>query len=219
MTEGTWPGGPRPNDPQEGDVVGPTVDRRRFNADGTRVGGDEDPARADEGLDAGGLEPATLPDTVPAAEARMWEDRARAAEAKLAAVAGDFRRARAETEAVRARLERDRDTRVREALGRSFGRILAGLDDLERALEHAPPGDPLADGIRLVHRQFLDALAAEGLERLQVVGEAFDPNVAEAVMTVPAGSPEETQRVIAEIRAGYRLGDRIVRPAQVRVAV
>jgi molecular chaperone GrpE len=199
-----------------------TVDKRRFDASGERIGrADEDAAPAEAAAepsieDAPGLE--AVPDVVPADEARMWETRARAAEGKLIAVSDDFRRARAETEAVRQRLERDRETRVRDALGRAFAKILTALDNLDRALEHAGD-DPVADGVRLVHKQLLEALAAEGLERITVLGEVFDPNVAEAVATVPAESPEMARCVVDELRAGYRLGDRIVRPAQVRVAM
>jgi molecular chaperone GrpE len=197
------------DEPQNEEVH--TTDRRRFTPDGELRADapDTDDAPVVEVIEA---------DLVPAAEARMWEQRARAAESKLAELADALRRGRAETEAVRSRLERDQATRVREALGRSFGQVLVALDNLERALEHA--GDsPLADGVRLVQRQILDALAAEGLERIEVLGLPFDPNVAEAVATCPAATPEQASTVVAEIRAGYRLGDRIVRPAQVQVAM
>jgi molecular chaperone GrpE len=67
-----------------------------------------------------------------------------------------------------------------------------------------------------------DALLAKvqgtGIERIQVVGQMFDPNVAEASDMEITTSPDEDQRVVAEVRAGYRLKDRIIRPARVKVA-
>ncbi len=192
-------------DPRDDET--PVTDRRRFNPDGSpRELPPED-------------HPSELPEAPPPPPppGEDWERRAREAEAKLGELADAFRRGREELAAVRARLERDQERRVREAVGRAFEKILAGLDSLERALQHAPEG-PLADGVRLVQKQLLDALAAEGLERIETVGLPFDPNVAEAVVTTPAGG-EAPQTVVEEFRPGYRIGDRVLRPAQVRVAV
>ena len=57
-----------------------------------------------------------------------------------------------------------------------------------------------------------------GIERLEVVGKPFDPNTAEATDMEITASPEDDHRVVSELRAGYRLNDRIIRPARVRVA-
>ncbi len=188
-------------------------DRRRFTAEGARRvpdqgNGESEPASAAE----------PVPEMVPLEELRGWEQRARDAEAKLSELADTYRRARGDLESARARLERDQDVRVRDALGRAFAGILAALDNLDRALSHAEPG-PLAEGVDLVRRQLLEAMAAQGLERIEVLGQVFDPALAEAVATTPAESPEQAHHVVEEYRAGYRLGDRVLRPAQVRVAV
>ncbi len=188
----------------------PVNDRRRFNADGS-------PREVPPEDDRPGLPEAPEAPPPPPPPGEDWERRAREAEARLGELADAFRRGREELAAVRARLERDRELRVREAVGRAFEKILAGLDSLERALQHAPEG-PLADGVRLVQRQLLDALAAEGLERIETVGLPFDPHVAEALVTTPAAG-EPPQTVVEEFRPGYRIGDRVLRPAQVRVAV
>lgn len=191
----------------------PVVDRRRFTPEGElRI----EPGELDNGLPGEVEEPAEP--MVPAAVAQRWEERARAAEAKLMEVSDGYRRAQLDLEATRSRLEREQENRVRDALGRAFSGILAALDNLERAIEHAPEG-PLAEGVRLVHRQMLEALAGAGLERISVVGQQFDPTVAEAVLAVPAEAPEQKNTVIEEFRAGYRLGERVLRPAQVRVAM
>jgi molecular chaperone GrpE len=192
----------------------PVTDRRRFNPDGTPR--DPGPAAAGDLPDEPGLSDLAdaPPDVPPAVD---WERRARDAEAKLGELADAFRRGRDELAAVRARLERDQEQRVRDAVGRTLEKVLAGLDSLDRALSHAPDG-PLADGVRLAQKQLLDALAAEGLERIRTVGLPFDPNVAEAVAATPA-SDAPPQTVVEEFRPGYRMGDRILRPAQVRVAL
>lgn len=191
----------------------PVVDRRRFTPEGElRV----EAGDLDNGLPGAVEEPAEP--MVPAAAAQRWEERARAAEAKLMEISEGYRRAQLDLEATRSRLEREQENRVRDALGRAFSGILAALDNLERAIEHAPEG-PLAEGVSLVHRQILEALAGAGLERISVVGQQFDPTVAEAVLAVPAEAPEQKNTVIEEFRAGYRLGERVLRPAQVRVAM
>jgi len=197
---------------QNGDV--PVTDRRRFTADGDL-------------RERSGVEEAALPDAAagesapgmaPVDEAEEWERRAREAESRLGELADGYRRARLELEAVRARLERDQELRVQEALGRAFQGVIAALDGLDRALEHAEDG-PLAAGVRLVHRMLLDALSAEGVERLELVGQPFDPAIAEAVATSPAADPADANTVAEVLRAGYRLGDRVLRAAQVRVSV
>jgi len=149
--------------------------------------------------------------------AEEFERRAEEIDARLREFAEAFQKYRDEHDAVLSRLERDREAKIREGVGNAFLRILEALDNLERALEHAPPDDPLADGVRLVHRQILDAMQAEGLERLDVVGKPFDPAVAEALGTVPVDDREQDGRVVEELRPGYRFHDRVLRPAQVRV--
>lgn len=192
---------------------GPVIDRRRFTAEGELR---SEAGELDNGLPGEVEEPAEP--MVPATIAQRWEERARAAEAKLMEVSDGYRRAQLDLEATRNRLVREQENRVRDTLGRAFTGILAALDNLERALEHAPEG-PLAEGVNLVHRQMLEALAGAGLERISVVGQQFDPTVAEAVLAAPAQTPEQKNTVLEEFRAGYRLGERVLRPAQVRVAM
>ncbi len=97
--------------------------------------------------------------------------------------------------------------------------VLPALDNLSRAVAHLPPGDDdqLATGLRLTVRQLEAALASEGIEPVPSVGVPFDPQLHEAVATEPGG-PIEQDTVVAELRPGYRYHDRVVRPAQVRVA-
>ena len=88
---------------------------------------------------------------------------------------------------------------------------------MDRALEVAAEDDSaLADGLRLIHKELMGALREEGLERMEVVGRPFDPEFAEAV-AVTEVEPERHDLVLAEVRPGYRIGERTVRPAQVQV--
>ena len=91
------------------------------------------------------------------------------------------------------------------------------LDDLERALEAAEEHEEakLEDGVRLVHRALADALQREGLTEIETDG-AFDPHVHEALLAQP--SEAEPGTVIEVLQKGYRLGDRVLRPARVVVA-
>ena len=154
---------------------------------------------------------------VPAGQYLAMEARALAAEAKLREVADSFRAAQQDLESARARLERDQALRVRESLARAFGGVLAALDHLDLAMEHADDG-PLKAGLALSLRQLHDALSAEGLERVPTVGLPYDPSTAEAVAVVPTSDPGQDNRVVEEYRPAYALGGQVIRAAQVRVA-
>ena len=101
--------------------------------------------------------------------------------------------------------------------------LLPAIDDLERAL--ANPG-PVAtnpeleryhQGIILIHRQLIDQLRKRNVEPLEVVGLMFDPEWHEAVANEPADGRPDGQ-IVAELRRGYRIGSRLLRPAMVKVA-
>jgi molecular chaperone GrpE len=123
---------------------------------------------------------------------------------------------------------RKRMTAETEAAGaRGRAEVLRGvvpvLDDLERALEAAgldPEGDSsdgLAHGVLLVFRSLREALTRNGVEAVDPKGEAFDPQVHEALSTLP-GSGAAPGTVVEVVQKGYRLGDQLVRPARVVVA-
>lgn len=232
------------NDHQE-EILG--NDKRRFTADGERrtevdeelhseieaAADDTDAAngaeadvtdRADDveaEAEARELDAAAVEEIARRAEqaerlAEEAERRAADAENRLTEYAAAYQRFKDEQEKALARLERDQDKKVRETLARTFAGILEALDNLERALEHAEDG-PVVEGVRLVHRQLLDVLSREGLERLDVVGKPFDPEHSEAVMVTPVEDPEQHNVVLEEMRPGYRFRDIVLRPAQVRV--
>lgn len=98
-------------------------------------------------------------------------------------------------------------------------RLLPVLDDADLALSHAPPGvdESWLKGIRLTFQKLHEVLASVGVERIDAVGVPFDPNRHEAVGSEEtAEHPEDT--VVVELRPGYRMHDRVLRPALVKVA-
>jgi len=97
--------------------------------------------------------------------------------------------------------------------------LLPGLDNLARAVAHIPAEakDGLAEGLRLTAKQLDDALASQGIRRIESVGQPFDPRLHDAVLSVPAGDATPGT-VVAELAPGYQIFDRVVRPAQVSVA-
>ncbi len=97
-------------------------------------------------------------------------------------------------------------------------RLLPVLDDFHRALEHAPEGveESWLRGVQLTLQKLDDVLAAQGVSPIEAVGAMFDPKLHEAVASEESEEPEDT--VIAELRRGYRMNDRVLRPALVKLA-
>jgi molecular chaperone GrpE len=96
--------------------------------------------------------------------------------------------------------------------------LLPVLDGLDRALAHAAEDDPLREGVKLVRASFEQALARHGVTAFSAMGEKFDPSLHEALLQVPTrDQPPGT--VVLEHARGFKLNDRLVRPAMVGVAV
>ena len=128
-----------------------------------------------------------------------------------------LQRLQADFENYRKRAQRDQEALVARAGERIVKELLPVLDDLERALEAAEQHEEakLEDGVKLVHRQLEQLLAKEGLAPVETDG-MFDPHVHEALLTQPSQAEEGS--VIEVLQKGYRLGDRVLRPARVVVA-
>ena len=129
----------------------------------------------------------------------------------------DLQRVAADFENYRKRVARDQESLVARAHERLVKELLPVLDNLERALAAASQHDEasLEDGVRLVHRALRDALEREGRVEIDADG-AFDPHVHEALLTQPSSEPDGT--VIEVVEKGYRVGDRVLRPARVVVS-
>ena len=127
-----------------------------------------------------------------------------------------LQRLKAEFDNYRKRTARDQESLVARAHERLVNELLPVLDDLERALVAAADHEEakLEDGVRLVHRELVEALAKEGL--VEIEATRFDPHVHEALLAQPSEAEEGS--VIDVLQKGYRLGDRVLRPARVVVA-
>jgi molecular chaperone GrpE len=130
-------------------------------------------------------------------------------------------RLQADFENLRKRIDRERDDYHRHATASLVLRLLPTIDNFERALAGetvAETYDPFRDGVSLIYRQMLEELRREGLRPVDAVGHPFDPERHEAVAT-DATSSEPPNTVLEEFQRGYFFGDRLLRPALVRVSV
>ncbi len=126
----------------------------------------------------------------------------------------------AEFDNYRKRVERERQTLADAAAAGMIEELLPLVDDLERALT-ADAGTEGAEsyrrGVELIHRQLVDVLRKRGVRPIEALGAAFDPHYHQAVLYEPAEGHRDNE-VIEELRRGYMLGDRLLRPAMVKVA-
>lgn len=144
---------------------------------------------------------------------RQLED----AETKLAETVDGWQRSMADFQNYKRRIERDNEVFKASTKGDLVKKVLPVLDDLERALQNRPADDAWANGIELIVRKFQNLLEAEGVKRIVAKGAAFDPAFHEAISHEPAEGVE-SGHVIDVVQNGYMLGERVIRPALVRVA-
>ena len=150
-------------------------------------------------------------------EERVQQDPLAAAEAKAQEHLDDLKRLAAEFDNYKKRTAREQASLSTRATERLVKELLPIVDDLERALEAAEEHEEakLEEGVRLVHRQLAAALEREGLAEIETSGK-FDPHVHEALLSQPSDADEGS--VIEVLQKGYRLGDRVLRPARVVVS-
>lgn len=126
-------------------------------------------------------------------------------------------RTAAEFDNYRKRMDRERRDLAEHTAGEVIKELLPIIDNLERALQAAAQDDPLRKGVELTHRLMLDVLRRRGVTPIEALGADFDPNVHEAVSHEESAQHREGE-VMAELQRGYRVGDRLLRPAMVKVA-
>ncbi len=184
------------------------TDRRRIQLDDS----------GDIRQDTAGESPNLKPSYVEELEAR-----AKAAEQKTQEVQSRFEQLRkqlqSETDETRQRLNRAADERAQREKADFIAGLLPVLDNLQRATEAAETGgstEVIIEGIRRTASSFENALATAGVEPIEAVGQPFDPQLHEAVETVEV-EPENEGKVIAQYTRGYKIGERLLRPAHVRV--
>jgi molecular chaperone GrpE len=142
--------------------------------------------------------------------------------AKLRQEATDLRdrltRTLADFDNFRKRAERDRQEQKRYALFDPLREFLTVTDNLDLALSAQGPAEDLKRGVEMIHRQMQELLRRFGVEEVPAIGQPFDPTLHEAVAREESAEAK-TATVVAELRKGYKLHDRLRRPAMVKVAV
>src|SRR5512138_3409737 len=147
------------------------------------------------------------------------EEKLKSVERELESIKDRHLRSLAEFENLRKRSEREKRDARRVALADLSREFLPVVDSFESALAHATSEDLASDfgqGVLLIHRQLTDLWHKHGLREVDTAG-AFDPNHHEAVSTEPSNEPANS--ILEVLRKGYTLGDRLIRPALVKVAV
>ncbi|KAF1302881.1 nucleotide exchange factor GrpE [Enterococcus saccharolyticus] len=131
-----------------------------------------------------------------------------------------FLRARAEIANITNRNRNEREL-LQKYRSQDLGKkLLPAIDNLERALsaEVTDESDSLKKGIEMVLESLIHSLKEEGIEEIPAAGETFDPNLHQAVQTVPASDEHATDTIVEVLQKGYKLHDRILRPSMVVVA-
>lgn len=152
------------------------------------------------------------------------EARTKAAERQVQEVQSRFeqlrRQLQRETDETRQRLNRSAEERAAGEKAKFISTLLPVMDDLNRAIDAAiaenAPREAILKGVRSIATSFQSALANAGVEPISSVGEQFDPELHEAVDTQETDD-ELDGKVIAEYSRGFRMGDRLLRPARVKV--
>jgi molecular chaperone GrpE len=137
-------------------------------------------------------------------------------QAKAEANLAGWQRAQADFSNFKKRIEQEREDFTRFANASLILELLPLLDDLERALEHVPAklaNLAWVDGVKLIYRKFRATLESQGLSQIEALDKPFDPNLHEAVRQ----DKGEEGIVIEEIRKGYQLQDKVIRPTMVVV--
>lgn len=152
-----------------------------------------------------------------AAEIEALKRQLAASEAKLAENVEGWQRSVADFQNYKKRVERDNELMYASMKGDIIKKVLPAIDDLERAMQNRPADNAWANGIELIARKLQNMLVAEGLKRIEAEGVEFNPTFHEAISHEPADNVA-SGHVIAVVQNGYMLGERVIRPALVRVA-
>lgn len=149
------------------------------------------------------------------------EQRLAAKDEELRTTIGRYREASQEFEQARVRARRDVARDVERGTRAILSEWLEVVDNIDRALDaarQAGTSGALVQGVDMVRAQCLAKLGGFGVKRIDAVGAPFDPHVHEAVTTVPTGDAAQDGVVVGVIRAGYLIGDDVLRPAMVAVS-
>ncbi len=155
-------------------------------------------------------------EAIPSEDYEALKNELEESKAEVAAKQDELLRSLAEFSNYKKRMERDQLLQYQTMKGDIIKRFLPVMDDLARALQNAPE-DPWVEGIQLIYRKLESILEAEGIQRIEAEGADFDPNYHEAIAQI-ASDEHESGQVVEVLQHGYLLGERVIRPAMVRVA-
>jgi molecular chaperone GrpE len=189
------------------------IEKQEVGIDGESVAQGPAPSTDAETAGSQPLRPAGLPVEQPAEAMRRLEGEAAEARDRHLRLAAEF-------DNFRKRVVREREEITQRSQAALAVRLLEVLDDLDRVVAggNAPgPGDVIHQALVLIDRKLRKELEAAGLERLDPVGQPFDPSLHEAVSVVPPGPGQADHAVAATFQAGYRFKGALIRPARVQV--
>lgn len=148
------------------------------------------------------------------------EQRLRASQDTLSRYIGAYKELETEKENFMGRIERENAKKLELLRGKLVSDLLDLMDNLDRSVmgtESSRNFDALSQGIKMVQHQFGEKLTNLGVTTIETVGEAFDPNLHEALGVSPTDDESKDDVVVMEYARGYKMGDRIIRPAKVQV--
>lgn len=207
-------------DRREAEAAQADDDAYEIDADDPELVMDPEPMEAAEEAEGASAEASETVAARPDPQAELQSQIDTLAQEKIALYDQLLRR-QAEFENYRKRVDRERTESHHKARADLLVELLPVVDNFERALASLQTSGADAAGLRhgveLIHRQFKDALTKFGLQPVEALGQAFDPNLHEAVTIEPTDEHKENT-VIEEFERGYKLGDRLLRPAKVKVA-
>jgi molecular chaperone GrpE len=163
-----------------------------------------------------------IPAAIPEEEIAQLRSELDEALAKANEYLGGWQRERADFFNYKRRVEREQSQGGQNAFGNAIRRYLDIADDLDRALKsnnRPQDGDGAvwAEGVELIYRKLMSAFEADGVKTIETEGKYFDPNLHEAISQEDSPNHESGQ-IIGVVQDGYILGERVLRPARVRVA-
>jgi len=180
----------------------------------------ETPNPIDEITNNGSAASEAVADSAPLPDPAQLKSELDAANAKATEYLDGWQRARADFANYKKRIEREQADARGTISAEVLTRVLPALDDFELALKNAPTdgdGAKWAEGVTLVYRKLAAILEREGIVRIEAESQPFDPNLHEAVVHEESADHPEGH-VVAVLRQGYKLGDRVLRPALVKVS-
>ena len=186
-------------------IVKPDGEDKGFSVLDRRISFDEDGEEVQEAEER-------KPTYVEELEARMDESLRQVAEMKT-----QYKAAMDEFENSKARSSKDAALEIRKGRKTVLIEMLEVLDNLERALEAAQEEGPLLEGITLVYDQFVAKLEHLGAMKMSSLDQPFDPELHQAITTVPVDDPEKDGKVVGIVAEGYHFEDGLLRPAMVAV--